>query len=481
MVAMRYLSASAAVVLLAGGVVPLAIPVNAVGTTASAAVMPYDFDADGYADMAVGVPNEDIRGKNNAGAAQVLHGSANGVTNRDQLWHQDSKGVQGAVERGDGFGAALTSDDFDGDGYADLAIGIPYEDIRKAKNAGAVQVLYGGKNGLTARDQLWHQGRKGVPGLNQKDDYFGDTLAAGDLDADGYADLAIGAPNDQNGAVVLLRGSSAGLTANGAIELRQGKDGMPSQPAGYENFARILKTGDVNGDGRDDLLIGVRFEVDTAVGVYDKGSAVHVLLGSPTGVNPAASQYILPADLGLPEYWQVGDMTLADFTNDGRDDLALSSNIGTATVAVLHGHADGLHPAPLPQAGTPGADAAWTIPWWDDDTGPNVASGDVTGDGNADLVVEIDKAVRIIPGTSSGLGTAVATWSADFSEWTDLAVLPFSGGTHAWLAVNTHNDVAVSRGNLDGTQGPSKTWSQASPGVKGAKEAGDTFGIPIGD
>lgn len=481
MVAMRHLSASAAAFLLVGGVVPLATPVGAVGTTASAAVMPYDFDADGYVDMAVGVPNEDLRGKSNVGAAQILYGSANGVTNRDQIWHQASKGIQGAAERGDKFGAALASDDFDGDGYADLAIGIPYENIRKIRDVGSVQVLYGGKKGLTARDQLWHQGRKGVPGLSQRDDYFGDTLAAGDFDADGYADLAIGAPNDQNGAVVLLRGSNSGLTANGAVELRQGKDGLPSQPAGYENFARNLKTGDVNGDGRDDLLIGVAGEVDTTTAAYDRGSAVHVLLGSPTGVNPATSQYILPAALGLPEYWQIGDMTVSDFNKDGRDDLALSSNVSTATVAVLHGHADGLHPAPLPQAGTPGVDAAWTIPWWDDDTGPNLASGDVTGDGNADLAVEIDAAVRIIVGTNTGLGTAVATWPADFREWTDLAALPFSGGTHAWLVVNTHNDVAVSRGNADATQGPTTVWSQASPGVKGAKEAGDTFGIPIGD
>jgi hypothetical protein len=59
-------------------------------------------------------------------------------------------------------------------------------------------------------------------------------------------------------------------------------------------------------------------------------------------------------------------------------------------------------------------------------------------------------------------------------------VQPFSGGTHSWLAVNTHNDVAVSRGATDGTSGPVDVWSQASPGIKGGKEGGDMFGQPIG-
>ena len=140
----------------------------------------------------------------------------------------------------------------------------------------------------------------------------------------------------------------------------------------------------------DDLFISVAFESDNLPSDEAAGSAVHVLRGSATGVSPTGSQYILPADLGLPAYWQIGDMTLSDFNADGRDDLVLSSNVTTATVAVLHGHTDGLHPAALTASTTPGTDAVWAIPWWDDDTGPNVAAGDLTGDGYADLAVGYD-------------------------------------------------------------------------------------------
>jgi hypothetical protein len=216
---------------------------------------------------------------------------------------------------------------------------------------------------------------------------FGATLAAGDFDGDGYADLAIGLPYDDNGAVVLLPGSSGGLTSAGAVRLRQGKAGMPSTPGGYENFGRELAVGDIDGDALDDLFISVAFESDNLPSDDGAGSAVHALRGSATGVNPTGSQYILPADLGLPAYWQVGDMTLNDFNGDARDDLVLSSNVTPATIAVLHGHADGLHPAALTASTTPGTDALWAIPWWDDDSGPNVASGDLTGDGTADLAV----------------------------------------------------------------------------------------------
>ena len=136
-------------VLVGGVVTPAVTPVGV--DSASAAVtgvgMPFDFNGDGYADLAVGVPGEDLRGRRDAGAVQVLYGSASGVTAHDQMWHQGRKGVKGALEKGDRFGTTLASADFDSDGYADLAIGILDEDIGTKKNAGAVQVLYGGPPG----------------------------------------------------------------------------------------------------------------------------------------------------------------------------------------------------------------------------------------------------------------------------------------------------------------------------------------------
>ncbi len=58
--------------------------------------MPFDFDGDGYADLAVGAPGENVGGKRDAGAVHVLYGSASGPTARDQVWHQNRKGIKGS-------------------------------------------------------------------------------------------------------------------------------------------------------------------------------------------------------------------------------------------------------------------------------------------------------------------------------------------------------------------------------------------------
>jgi hypothetical protein len=156
-----------------------------------------DFDGDGYTDLAVGVPYEDVGspGVVNAGAVNVLYGSASGITGSgSNYWHQDVAGIGSITEADDRFGVALTAGDFDGDGYADLAVGVPYEHWNEA-DTGIVQVLYGTASGLTdTGDQLWRQDISGIADVEEADDRFGYALAAGDFDGDGYLDLAIGVP-----------------------------------------------------------------------------------------------------------------------------------------------------------------------------------------------------------------------------------------------------------------------------------------------
>ena len=124
-----------------------------------------DFNGDHFADLAIGVPSEDLGGVNgrltDTGAVHVLYGSAQGLSTSavmPQFWHQASPGVKDVADASDFFGWALAAGDFNLDGYADLAVGVPFETVQTVRAAGAVNVLFGTASGLTADlidDQLW--------------------------------------------------------------------------------------------------------------------------------------------------------------------------------------------------------------------------------------------------------------------------------------------------------------------------------------
>jgi nucleoside phosphorylase len=94
----------------------------------------------------------------------VLYGSSTGLTaSGDQFWHQNSSGIADAAEEFDGFGFALAAANFGKATQADLAVGVPEEDVGATTDAGAVNVLYGSSTGLSASgDQFWHQNVSGV-------------------------------------------------------------------------------------------------------------------------------------------------------------------------------------------------------------------------------------------------------------------------------------------------------------------------------
>ena len=224
-----------------------------------------DFNGDGRDDLAVGVVGEDLGGASNAGAVNVLYGGPGGLSaTGDQFWRQNSTGVLGASEKDDSFGYALAAGDFNGDGRDDLAVGVSDEDLGGVATVGAVNVLYGGAGGLSATgNQLWSQDSPGVLDTAEPSDRFGSTLAAGDLNGDGRDDLAIGTPSDSAGdvccagAVNVLYGGSGGLSATGNQLWGQDSPGVLDAAEPLDAFGGSLAAGDINGDGRDDLAVGV--------------------------------------------------------------------------------------------------------------------------------------------------------------------------------------------------------------------------------
>jgi hypothetical protein len=138
------------------------------------AVAAGDLSGDGYDDLAVGAWQESLGGDVGAsGAVTVLYGSAAGLTGQgSQQWSQASPGIKDAPEQEDMFGVDLRVLNFGKSRSQDLAI-TSTESVRGNYDAGAVQVLYGSSAGLTAADQLWHQDAPGIRGQAEESDNFG--------------------------------------------------------------------------------------------------------------------------------------------------------------------------------------------------------------------------------------------------------------------------------------------------------------------
>lgn len=272
-----------------------------------------DFNDDGFDDLAVGVRREGVSGFENAGAVNLILGTASGLSaTENQIWHQQSAGIGGAVENDDAFGSALAAGDFDNDGFEDLAIGAPGEGVAEVENAGAVNVLRGSADGLDATgDQVWHQGSAGIVGGVEERDGFGNALAVGDFNDDGFDDLAIGIRGEDigsstnAGAVSVLFGSTSGLNAAGNELWHQDVAGIQSSAEAGDLFGDILTTGDFNNDGFDDLAIGASGE---DVGAVVNGGASAVLLGSADGLNAAGDQIWHQDSAGILDSAEAGDL-----------------------------------------------------------------------------------------------------------------------------------------------------------------------------
>ncbi|MEU7471358.1 FG-GAP repeat protein [Streptomyces sp. NPDC044984] len=177
--------------------------------TASAAPAEYadDFNGDGYRDYAYGESVTDA-GSDGSGTVGVIYGTATGPNGRKQNITQNSAGVPGANEWDDGFGNAMTAADFNRDGYPDLAVAAPGEDLGGHADAGAVHILRGSASGLTgSKSQFFDRASSGVPGDLEAGESFGERLRLRDSDRDGHADLFTD--------YLRLRGHSGGITASG--------------------------------------------------------------------------------------------------------------------------------------------------------------------------------------------------------------------------------------------------------------------------
>ncbi len=279
----------------------------------------------------------------------VLYGSASGLTSaRSQMWTEKSPGVRGKAESGDLFGSSLAAGNFGRSAYDDLAIGVTDDYLSGHVSAGSVTVMYGGGAGLTASvSQRWTQNSRGVPGVVEDEEAFGQALTAARFTGSRYDDLAIGVPgeNDYAGAVNVIYGSSRGLTSRNAQILSQATRGIAGKPESIDVFGVALVGGafgrDRNGS-YDDLAIGVPGE---SLGRIHNAGSVQIIHGSKQGLDPANDQTIHQGQRGIPGAVRGGDefgwfLTTGSFDGRSGVDLAIGSQ-GEQSFNVLYGSSGG--------------------------------------------------------------------------------------------------------------------------------------------
>jgi hypothetical protein len=307
-----------------------------------------DFNGDAFTDVAIGAP------ANNRvdGSVTLLYGSFEGITGRGARVLSPSQiaGTSGRCDQG----YALAAGDFNGDGFADLAIGVDAFDGAR----GGVRMFLGNAKGLTTTGKQWFtQDTPGVPGGAEAGDRFGRSLAAGDFNGDGRSDLAVGSPYEgvgthaSAGFIVVLPGASGGLTATGSKSFNQGTGGVGDTAETGDLFSASLAAGDITKDGRADLVIGVPGE---SVGTLASAGEVMVLKGSTGGLVAAGSQAFTQDSAEVPDAAEANDkfgtvVAVGDLTGDGFADLAVGSpgeSVGAVAkagqVSVLLGGATGV-------------------------------------------------------------------------------------------------------------------------------------------
>jgi hypothetical protein len=426
--------------------------------------------------------------------------------------------------------AAQVNGDFDGDGRADLAVGLEGQDVGGAQFAGAVQVIYGSRHGLSGRgDRVFTQNSRGVKESAETGDGFGVALATGDFDRDGRDDLAVGVPFEglgghvNAGVVHILYGSRRGLRGKGSKLLKEGKRGVKGSAADSNAFGWSVGVANFGRSRSDDLAIGA---FDRVSG-HDDAGAVDVLYGSKHGLRAKGSKRFTQDSPSVPDAAEDGEqfgshLAVADLGHDHHADLAVGAryeDVGAVesagSVTVLYGSKRGLR-AKRSQRFTEDTPGIAGTAAAQNDFGWALAADDMGRSKRADLAVaapfeDVDGtpgagAVSVLYGSRGGLralGSQRLTQETpgqpegveaqdDFGR--ALAAGNLGRGKRADLAVGTPSedlgvppDQIVNAGAVNVVYGTGhgltasgeRFLAQDTPGIQDAAEDEDQFGLDL--
>jgi hypothetical protein len=406
-----------------------------------------DFNHDGFDDLAIGAPGVKVSGQSNAGEVVIIYGSPTGLSARSaQVFTEATSGLGSTPQFDDYFGLGLAAGDFNHDGFTDLAIDAGGVSVHGVSRSGRITELFGTPNGLSHAAPLlpqhFDESTTGIHGGLDRFDDWGRTLASGDFNGDGIADLAVGAPhksvdgNDGAGVVDILFGSSSGLTTKGSETWTQNTPGVPDSSEASDEWGWSLAVADFNGDHRSDLVIGAPTE---SQGSTSAVGAATLLYGSAHGLTANGAAFYLLSNITNGQTPAANDqlaISLAplDFDGDGRPDLALgvsgrtvNGHASAGEIVVLHNvggrlSRSGGFTLSRDTPGVIGPSAA------NESFGNVLTPGDFSGNGAEDLAVSLP---GLTVDTQSNAGGVQVFYGAKggFESNDQLFTAPSLGGT----------------------------------------------------
>ncbi len=327
----------------------LSMPDPMTGAGFGRALTTADVDSDGKADIIVSAPSETVGSSSDQGRVYVFSGDGGALLYTLDTPNPGPSGL---------FGSSLAAGDEDGDGKPDVIVAAPFETIAPNSNTGRVYVFSGADGSLLRAYSSPYSDQFGE---------FGMAVAAADVDDDGRADTVIGAwLGDFFGESPFIQSYAYIFAGTDGSLLRTLSRPQYARDA---EFGSTLAAGDVNGDGNADVMVG---DPPGMVYVFDgaDGSLLYTLLQPD------------PIPTESPTFGAA--LAAGDVNGDGDADVivgTLPDNFADPDVGRVYvfSGADG---SLVNTLDTPNP-TLWSSAFF----GAAVATGDINGDGNADVMV----------------------------------------------------------------------------------------------